>query len=658
MKKLSLIAFFLVAVIVLTGCKKDSNDASENFYVSYAGHYETLNYLLSQSGSDQELTANFVDGLVENDNFGAIQPSLAKTWSSEITDDGKEVWTLNLREGVQWLEYNGSSLKEYGAEVTADDWVAAAEYILEPNNNSETVGLWFLFIDNAQAYYKGEVDFEDVGVKAVDDYTLQYTLSKPAPYFLSALTYNPFFPVNREYLTAQGTIFGFDGENILYNGAYYLTEDDIDAKYVMTKNPLYWDEKNVHIEKVTGIYIPGSAGTDWARMKYENGELSAFRIQEDDQTGWDKYVVGKDESGTLEDPVHPDAYTRENTSKYTYYMLWNWDRENFDGNEDKTSDQKHATEVALQNADFRLGFFYGLDRSEFLAQYTAGNPVQWARNTYNPRKLATDLNGKDYIDYLAEEYAEKEDVTFDEALAALADGTDSKFQPARALQHFVDAKAALLTAGLEEADFPIEVDSVGTINAARIPYYEAFVDAFNEAFGDYVYWNLVTPNNDDEWTLWNNKNISYDLRFYMGWGPDYADPLTYLNTYVVNGDMLAYSGIEDETEDAAIQELLLRDYTDLVEAGDAYNTLEEYPQRFEKFAEAEYNLLYEQALIIPIFSPSGTDVFVSKVKPYTAMEAPYGLSGFKYKLMVVLDTPLTRAERNELKDAYEAEKNK
>ncbi|MDF2700478.1 MAG: peptide transporter substrate-binding protein, partial [Haloplasmataceae bacterium] len=271
MKKLSLLFIAVVVALTLSACKKTTTGSgeesanSQNYFGSYAGHYETLNYLYTQSASDSDLYSNFVDGLVENDNYGNIVPSLATGWDYEMRD-GKQVWTFDIRQGVKWVESDGT---EY-AEVEAQDWISAAEYILNPSTQSDLTFLMFVFIDGAEAYYTAKEDianakadikaadlilndttktaeekaaaqvtktsaqevldetvekpFSSVGVKAVEKYKLEYTLAKPAPYFLTALTYSVFFPVNKAWLQDQGTNFGYDGESILYNGAYTLTE--------------------------------------------------------------------------------------------------------------------------------------------------------------------------------------------------------------------------------------------------------------------------------------------------------------------------------------------------------------------------------------------------------------------------------------------------
>lgn len=137
--------------------------------------------------------ANWIDTLVEYDNYGMCQPCLAESWVK--SDDGL-TWTFKIREGIKWQNYDGS---EYGTEVVAEDWVTTAKWILDPANTARTADLLFDIV-GAEDYYlamESEAhngDWETVGIKAISPYELQFTLTAPCPYFLSRLTYNWGYP--------------------------------------------------------------------------------------------------------------------------------------------------------------------------------------------------------------------------------------------------------------------------------------------------------------------------------------------------------------------------------------------------------------------------------------------------------------------------------
>ena len=162
----------------------------QTFRYLYASEISTMNYLETGTTADFKPAANFVDTLIEYDEYGVVKPCLATSW--EVSDDGL-VWTLHLREGVKWYTYE---LDEY-AETTADDFVFGLEWILNPANESSNVDIVCSVIKNAREYFDGTItDFSEVGVKALDAYTLQYTLKDTCPYFLSMLTYVAFMPAN------------------------------------------------------------------------------------------------------------------------------------------------------------------------------------------------------------------------------------------------------------------------------------------------------------------------------------------------------------------------------------------------------------------------------------------------------------------------------
>lgn len=182
----SLVALSVGAALTLTSPPTPAGAAprrSGDVVGVYAGELSTINYLVTASTSEQSVAANTIDTLVEYDHLGIMRPALATSW--EVSPDGL-TWTFHLRRGVMWLTHQG---KEY-AEVTAQDWVDALRYSFDPANASLTANVAYRVIKNGERYFKGEItDFNEVGVKALDRYTLQYTLERPVPYFLSMLTY-------------------------------------------------------------------------------------------------------------------------------------------------------------------------------------------------------------------------------------------------------------------------------------------------------------------------------------------------------------------------------------------------------------------------------------------------------------------------------------
>ena len=238
------LALVLCLALALVACMMPGLAEETSAYRTlYSGEITSLNYLTTTTENEFSVAANVIDTLVEYDKFGEVQPSLATSWEY---DEANLTYTFHLREGAKWVRADGSVY----ADVTAHDFVSAAKYILDAANDSGTANIFYSVIAGAEAYYLGTstpeegqepypvMDWETVGVKALDDYTLQYTLVEPVPYFLSMVTYVCFMPVNGDFLAEKGADFGVatSNENILYCGAYVLSTFEPQQKRIYTKN--------------------------------------------------------------------------------------------------------------------------------------------------------------------------------------------------------------------------------------------------------------------------------------------------------------------------------------------------------------------------------------------------------------------------------------
>ena len=258
MMALALALFMLMTMCVIPA----SAEESATYRTLYSGELGSLNYLTTATTAEFTVAANIIDTLVEHDAYGNIVPCLAETWDN-TKDDGR-TWTFTLRQGVQWVDHNG----EVYAELTAEDFVTAAKYILNAQNASCTAWILTDYIEGAEEYFdststpdEGEAapepfDWENVGIKALDKYTIAYTTTEPCPYFLSMLDYVCYMPVNAQFLEEKGDQFGLaTGNNtVLYCGAYILTEFKPQEKRVYTKNEKYWDAEHVYIDTIEQTY--------------------------------------------------------------------------------------------------------------------------------------------------------------------------------------------------------------------------------------------------------------------------------------------------------------------------------------------------------------------------------------------------------------------
>ncbi len=233
-------------------------EGKKEFNISKTSDIPTLDPSKAEDVVSSEVLMNTMEGLVKADKDGKIIPGVAESW--EKSEDGK-TWTFKLRKDSKWSN---------GDPVTAKDFEYSWKRTLNPATAS-TYGFIMYDIVGAKDYNLGNVDNADgVGVKAVDDYTLQVELVRPVHYFDSLMLFKSFLPQNQRAVEEFGQEYGTDKDKVVFNGAFTLTEWKLEDVYTMTKNPDYWDASTVKIDKVnTKIVKDGNA----ALNLYENGDI-------------------------------------------------------------------------------------------------------------------------------------------------------------------------------------------------------------------------------------------------------------------------------------------------------------------------------------------------------------------------------------------------
>ncbi len=590
------LVLLMVVALVLTGCATEPEVASitsEDYYTVYSGELTTMNYLVTGTTAEQAVAANTVDGLVEYDNLGVVQPSLAESWTS--SPDGL-VWTFHLREGVKWLTWEGA---EY-ADVTAHDFVDALKYVLTADNASRTANIAYGVIKGAKAYYDGETtDFTTVGVKALDDYTLEFTLIEPVPYFLTMLTYVCFLPANGQFLAETGDRFGTDHTTLLSNGPYILQNFEPQNIREFVKNEQYWDKDNVHIGRLTYRY--NKEAGQLAPELFLRGEISATGIPTAVLDGW------------MEDPEKAAMVRPANTSFYTYWYAFNFDPQ-FDAEYEPEN-----WKVAVNNLNFRKSIFHGLDRTVAMLTAEPYEPARRIHNTITPKNFVAH-KGLDY--------------TQTGPLAEFSN-TDS-FNETLALEYRDKAMADLEG----RATFPIKVMMPYNTGSSdwtnRVQVVEQQLE--NLLGSDYI--DVIPyPHPATGFLNGTRRNGNYALQ-EVNWGPDYADPETYTDMFVVGN---TYSPIVMATEYA--EDL----YDNMVDEAKA--ELTDLGRRYELFAKAEAHLIQE-AFVIP-YAVGGGGFVASKLDPFMSPYAPFGISNLKFKFQVVRETPMTTEEYYEAFEQWE-----
>lgn len=206
---------------------------------------------------------NVMEGLVRVNNDGEIVEGIAKEWKSS---EDKKTWTFYLRKDAVWSN---------GDPVTAKDFEFGFKRTLNPKTASQ-YGFIMYDIVGAENYNIGKTtDSNSIGIKAIDNYTLEVKLNRPVNYFDRLMSFPVFFPQNEKFVKEQGDKFGTTEKTTLYNGPFTLTKWKLDDVYIMTKNQGYWDKNTIRLEYVnTKIVKEGTADVNL----YENGDVDFIEI--------------------------------------------------------------------------------------------------------------------------------------------------------------------------------------------------------------------------------------------------------------------------------------------------------------------------------------------------------------------------------------------
>ena len=541
-------------------------------YPSYTSDPKTWDYMNTSRAVDSEAIVNGIEMLLEYDVEGVQQPALATGYT--VSDDGL-TYTFTIREGAVWVDSQGRKV----ADVKADDFVAGFQHMLDAQGGLES--LVSGIVKNAAEYISGEItDFEEVGVKAPDDRTLVYTLEAPCRYFLTMLGYNPFAPMSREYYVSQGGQFGQDYDpsaetytygttpnNIAYCGPYLVTNFTSENTIVFQANESYWNADNINIHTINWIFNDGTdptkTYTDCKNNVVSGVGLTAITVE-----------LAK------EDELFDDYVYVSSTDATSYMAFLNIYREAYANVNDestvvstKTDEQKDATAVAMLSQNFRLALCTSVDRATYNAQ-KVGEELKMnnLRNSYTPGNFVTltedvtvDINGEAttfpagtkygaimQAQMTADGYPMKVyDPAADDGTGS-SDTFDGWYNPEAAKAYMDAAVAELAELGYEVTpENPIVVDyPYASHRETYTNMAMALKKSVETALGGLVEINLIACADDNEWYYAGyNTDFGYEANYEIydlsGWGPDYGDPATYLDTFLPDyaGYMIKCIGI-------------------------------------------------------------------------------------------------------------------
>ncbi|MBO4422047.1 MAG: peptide ABC transporter substrate-binding protein [Clostridia bacterium] len=509
----------------------------------------TLDWLNTSSQADTELTVNTVEGLVEYNNLNQMMPALATEWS--ISDDSL-TYTFKIRQGVAWYTSEGAKY----ADVTAHDFEAGFHHMLDAAAGLE----WLVdgVVSGVHGYLKEGGDWSAVGYKATDDYTLTVTLEQPTSYFLTMLTYSCFLPICKPFYESRGGVFGIEeykaasenadtytyGKNTdiasqVYCGPYVITKLDADSEIVIKKNENYYNKDIVTLDEIRWVYFDGKNYTQLYEDVKNNVYSGVTLGQSTGILDLAKADGNYEKFAYISDTTSTSFFSGLNLNRGTFVL------ENGNAASPKTEQEKADTVTALNNKYFRQAIEYAFDKTTWNGVSRGADLANTnLRNMYTHPEFvslsndATDADGHTF----------KAGTFFGEMVQYYLEklGSPIKVQDGINGWYSVDnAKAALAKAKEELGDkvtWPIKLDVV----------YQSSDDAStaqNSAFKQFMEANLGTENviinlvgcedrNDymaSGYRASNGAAGNFDIFYGSGWGPDYGDPSTYLDTFAPLG---------------------------------------------------------------------------------------------------------------------------
>ena len=630
---------------------------STTYTVLYARQPASLNYLICSADPDLYHGTHCVDTLVEYDSRGKIREGLATSWE---WDADTLTWTFHLRD-ENWVDYTGAVL----GPVTAQDFVDALAYLLDPDYASGTASLVTPYVAGAEDYYNycvwrnnanngtvaedgtryaidaagtvtltaadgstttcPAVDFSSVGVCAVDEHTLTYTLNYDFPGFLSLLNYAPFEPAYGPMLAELGDQFCTSAETACNCGAFYLAEYTPLESWVMKKNPENYDKDNVYIDTIRYIYNQEAliSGPEMVRR----GEIDQATISSDILDSWLADDTTKD-MVSMERPETGKSYFYFFNFLPYAHQFPNWNTTGVDAQYQPDNWAK-----AVNSTNFRKAFLYAINPAVTLAVTAPEGYENYKLHTITPPSFCANSKGVDYTE-----------------CGALAKVTDH-FNEATAKQYRDAAVQELTAAG---ATFPIKV---------QYPYNPAVVDwdkqcqvfkqqvegVLNDGF-DFVE-IIITQGPSDNFLNAVRRAGAYEFMSYY-WGADYSDPETEVYPFYQEagdrGTCYAFlrTGVEDGIITGETAEQVMT-YMDMVEKAKAITA--DLDARYAAFADAEAYLI-ENALVIPLSLPVPPYI-ATRLNLWEGQYAPTGFSSNRLKGIHILDHYVSMDEYNHNRDA-------
>jgi len=503
-----LVMVALIASSLLVACNKQATNQqqSKNELVFAIGaEVPSLDAQIATDTYSIMVGNAIFEGLVRVHD-GKIYPGMAEKW--EISPDGK-TYTFHIRDNAKWSD---------GSKVTAYDFEYAIKRLLDPATASEYAYQGY-YILNGEEFNTGKIkDANQVGVKALDEKTLQITLKVPTKYFLSLMNFISFMPVKKEVVEKYGQKYAADADKMLYNGPFILKEWKHEQELVLEKNPNYWNKDAIKLDRVR-ILVVTEPST--AVNMYENGELDFVALT-------------------------PDVYEKyQNEGKLMKY---------YDGAEFYFQfNVKRPGKPWLANKNFRKAIAYAIDRQAFVDSAMKGVSDPATRFVL---PLLTGVEKKFAEEFPLEYYSKNA-------------------EPDKAKQYLAQAMKELKINDVSK----IKIEFLTDDSQRSKVMAEALQDQLKKNLG----LDLTIKQVPFKERLDLMKKSDYDIVF-AGWGPDYDDPMTYIDLWVTGGGQ-NNTGWSNKKYDELVQ--FAKTTTDI-------------QKRAEAMFEAE-KIVLDEAPIIPVY---------------------------------------------------------
>ncbi|GAB6687533.1 peptide ABC transporter substrate-binding protein [Bacillus cereus] len=247
-KVTSVVASVLCTSFLLTACSSgdketkntakatDKNETKQSINLPYIAEIPTMDVTKATDSESMNVMRNVFEGLYTLGEDNKSIPGVAQSY--DVSED-KKTYTFHLRES-EWSN---------GTPVTAADFVFSWKRAVNPDTAAEYAFLFF-DIKNAKKINSKELPIDQLGVKAIDDKTLEVQLEQPVPYFIDLTTFATFLPINEKYLNSKGKQYGLEAEQLIYNGAFTLDNWKHEQGFQLKKNSNYWDAKTVKLDEI------------------------------------------------------------------------------------------------------------------------------------------------------------------------------------------------------------------------------------------------------------------------------------------------------------------------------------------------------------------------------------------------------------------------